>query len=195
MRSLAIVFLLAVLASHARAQPGITPSQPFEQPQPPPQLPAAKDEGTATLAALGATGLGYLMVIAGIHDANGTIGWTGIALTVIGPSAGHIYAGENAHAGMLSLVRAGALLTVALGFAEGDDTDSKCVYNHCGDTSGGGFLIAAGALTFVGATIYDLWDAHRAAARTNTREWMVTPAMMSVPGSRAAPALAVAGSF
>jgi len=190
----AIVVTVLSGAVTAHAQPSMTPLQPLEQPQPAPRLPAAKDETAATALALGATALGYILVFTGIRDENPTAGWSGILLTVIGPSAGHVYAGENAHAGELSLIRAGGLMTMVLGFASTDS--GKCVEGGCSSSSSGSpVLIALGAGVFLGATIYDLYDAHRAAARTNAREWLVTPTMMQATGGGVAPALALAGRF
>jgi hypothetical protein len=190
---LLVVFVVLSGALTAHAQPGMTPIQPFEQPQPAPQRVTVKDETAATAAAIGATALGYVLVFTGIRDSNPTAGWSGIALTVIGPSAGHIYAGENAHAGELSLIRAGGLMTMVLGFASSDS--GKCVEGGCSSSSGSPVLIALGAGVFLGATIYDLFDAHRAAARTNAREWLVTPTVMAAGSGGLAPALALAGRF
>lgn len=109
---------------------------------------------------------------------------TATTLMVIGPSAGHLYAGDSGEAVGMSLVRAGGLGVAFYGFSRMVDDLDDCA-EACGDH---GLLVAVGGLgIWSAAAIYDLIDAPRAAARANARR-----RMSIVPTGTG---LAVAGRF
>nr|HEX4317178.1 hypothetical protein [Kofleriaceae bacterium] len=170
--------LVAVWCGAARAQaPGETVPDPFPTP-----AAADKDGTTATLTALAATGTGYALVAlaSSHHGSLAAVGDLGAALAIIGPSAGHLYAGEYAHVAAMSALRSLALTVIAVGAIDAFSGDLECADagapapgedGSCGaNNSNHGTAIAlVGVSGFVVATAYDLWDAHRAAERSNAK--------------------------
>lgn len=155
-----------------------------------------KNPGTAQLLAVGATGLGLLAVYAGADDNNGELALAGAALTLVGPSAGHIYAGENAHAVKMTLLRTGALLTFAYGAAK--STEGDCIdYCYDNNNSDGDAAMYLGGAVFVIGTLYDLYDSGSAARRFNEKAAKLTlgPTMMSSAKGGSSPGVALSGSF
>jgi hypothetical protein len=218
--------LVAALTSArlAAAQaPGLTPPADPEQPAyppPPPQYvypqayPApseatvapVKSESTATLLAIGATTGGFLAIgmASGDHDGGSpTLGALGVGLLLIGPSAGHIYAGENGHAIRASLLRSAGVLAMLVGAVTltsvaASDCEFECSSSQRGDRRRGAWLLGIGAAVYVGTTIYDLVDAGSAARRENTRHaraMMFAPSVVGTRSGGAAPAVSLAGRF
>jgi hypothetical protein len=208
--------LLATTAVPALAQPGSTPYVPPpaspEPAQPVPYAPAPgytpaytpggahpapaplKSETTATLLSLGTTALGIGALALSVEAENMALAYVGAAGLFIGPAAGHIYAGETKRALGSSLLRAGG----AVVFAVGALTSSHC--DSCGpgdDHDGRSPALWLGGAIFVGATLYDFWDAHKAARRYNEKHqpsYLVAPTMMSSERG-SAPGFAVMGRF
>jgi hypothetical protein len=117
---------------------------------------------------------------------------------LIGPSAGHLYAGETSHAVKMSALRIGALATFLLGLVPViSANDSRC--GDCGPQPSNDNLLpklalAAGGVGLVVATLYDLADAPRAARRANLRAFQLVPT--AVPTSTGmAPGAVLAGRF
>jgi hypothetical protein len=126
---------------------------------------------------------------------NWTLALGGVGLMAAGPSLGHVYAGEHGHALRMTALRVGGLVALGAGVSFAmceSETDVTC--------PGDGpilLLLGAGVGTYVGATLYDFYDAHRAARRSNTRArsaLTVAPsAVSSVAGP--VPALGLSGTF
>lgn len=162
--------------AHAQA-PGQTVPDPF--PSPPAQ--ADKDGTTATLAALGFTAAGFALAGAGASNHVAALGDAGLALIIIGPSAGHLYAGEKGHALGMSLLRTAAIATIVIGAIDDLAGNVECpaysstpgIYPGDGCSTNqqnyGSAIAMTGGLVLIAATAYDIWDAHRAARRANER--------------------------
>ncbi len=176
-----LIFIGASGPSPARAQPA--------SPQAAPAL-AHRSPWVASGLAFGATVGGWAIgAVAGDadQDASSTLGRLGLglsfAVSAIGPSAGHLYAGEGAHALRWSLIRAGGLGVGVAGVAlavRGYDRDRGYAFPSA----------VAGALglgVYAAGLGWDLYDAHRATARANRRaaapvSVIVTPMLGSGSG-------------
>lgn len=137
-----------------------------------PTLPAPKLKSglVATGLALGVTSAGIALgaVTESIDsDASSPASWIAYSMAyaalVAGPSAGHLYVGESRR-----FLAGTALRLVGLSAAVGG------VYLVTEHDEGAGFasglvLSVTGGATFIGALGWDLFDAHRAAARANQR--------------------------
>jgi len=221
---IAAVALAVVLGSSltAAAQPGLTPPQTpdieqpvshFTQPPPPPgyidyaPLPPpvarpVKSEGTATMLSLGTTAAGFALIAAAGNQGErggGEMATIGLLSLIIGPSAGHIYAGETSHAVGMSLLRGGAFVAFVVGVIKATTvTSADCVEVCSSRDSGdnGATLMWVGGLTFVAATVYDIIDAPRAARRRNAKErqFMMQPIYVGT-ATGPAPGIGFAGKF
>lgn len=116
-----------------------------------------------------------------------TLGFVGLAFAVTAPAAGHIYAGEYKRALITSGLRAGGALAVMGGM------DSFQIDGEGGNELALG-VAAAGAAVIAATTIYDLYDAPKAARRTNARQLVLAPTALPAKDG-VAPAFAIAGSF
>lgn len=166
---------------------------------PPPQadVKPLKSESTATWLAIGTTALGLGMIAAAAEDGNDGLGFAGLAVGLIGPSAGHIYAGENGHALRMSLLRAAGFATLIYGIIESESAYDCIDYCYEDTRNDGETAMWVGGAVLVGATLYDFYDAGRAARRFNEkqqRSYMVAPTMMS-SGGRTSPGFALSGQF
>jgi hypothetical protein len=225
MRIAAVAVALATLTSVAAAPPGMTPVQddevpgnrgatipappagyyvygPMAQPMAAPVIEGSmKSEGTATMLSLGTTAAGFaLLAAAGKQDDGGGMGTLGVLALMIGPSAGHIYAGETGHAVGMSLVRGGAAVVFIAGVLKATMVygASDCI-DWCDSTNNrddGATMMWVGGLSFVAATVYDIVDAPRAARRRNnkTRQWQVNPMMVGTSNAKT-PGMGFAGRF
>jgi len=162
-RRLAVPVLLA-LAGTAGAQPGVTPSLAAD----------ARDDKSPALAlglSLLGTGAGVAALFAASDVEDGEIvGALGVAALVVGPSLGHIYAGEPGRAVRHAGVRLGALAIMGAGLAM--VLSSPCAFaseNECPETreDAGVGIFFAGALLGAGSAAYSIIDAPLAASRTN----------------------------
>jgi hypothetical protein len=154
-----------------------------------------KKESTATWLSIGATAAGLGAMYLAAQDHNENLAIAGLAVTLIGPSAGHLYAGENGHAVKMSLLRTGGLVMMIYGGSQ-DNTAYDCI-DYCQKKDGQTAILVGGAV-ILGATLYDFYDAGRAARRTNekaARALTVGPTMMSSSGGRSSPGVALSGSF
>lgn len=226
MRIAAVVALtLATLSSVAAAQPGMTPVQddevpgnrgatipapppgyyvygPMAQPMPAPAIEGSmKSEGTATMLSLGTTAAGFALLAAAANqegDGGGGMGTVGVLALMVGPSAGHIYAGETGHAVKMSLLRSGAAVVFLAGVLKATMVYSSSDCWECSGSSGddGATLMWVGGISFVAATVYDFIDAPRAARRRNTktRQWQMNPMMVGT-GTSKTPGMGFAGRF
>lgn len=119
----------------------------------------------------------------------------------VGPSAGHIYAGEWGHAVGWSLFRA-ATSTVGGAIALAAALHGDCEDGPPGacDTSTGTVLLGAGLLLAAGASaVYDFVDAPRAAERANQRsaagDLALAPIVSAADGGGSTRGLALVGRF
>lgn len=177
---------------------------PGPMPLPAPMIEGkTKSEGTATMLSLGTTAAGFaLLASAANQDNGGGMGTLGVLALLIGPSAGHIYAGETGHAVGMSLVRGGAAIAFLAGVIKATTvyaTDSGDCIDWCnsGDSDNGATLMWVGGLTFVAATVYDIIDAPRAARRRNAKErqFAVQPMFVGTAANSKTPGIGFAGKF
>jgi hypothetical protein len=192
---LAILTVLAILlgATPALAQPSMTPpSEPM--PLSAPLHP--KSEKTARAYSVGGALLGPALIVIGesLDDGEGDDSLSGGLILVggviglLGPSAGHWYAGKTFTGGMglrvlgLATSMVGAFMLIDCSF----DEDSRCNGNAPV------LLMLGGAASYVIGTIWDVATADDAARAWNARhaDVLVTPTAM--PGGAG---LALTGSF
>jgi len=221
---LAVAIALALVATTrlAAAQPGLTPVQlpdaedpstprfpappPAElaMPLPPPEVPDPKSESTATMLAVGTTAAGFALFAIGVHGGReGSPGMAtlGVLSAIIGPSAGHIYAGETGHAVGMTVVRGAGLIAFAVGAIGMTSTTVAdcidCAPTHAHDDKASSErLMWIGGVAFVASTIYDIVDAPRAARRRNDKTKLVTFAPTVVGTSTGiVPAVGINGRF
>ncbi|MFN0252145.1 MAG: hypothetical protein ACKV2T_35040 [Kofleriaceae bacterium] len=232
MRVLAAVAFVLAVSSTAVAQPGMTsptygptygpPPAPSPAPQgqpyygggyggyqpqyaqpPQPMLDLnLKSAGTALLWSVGTTLAGVVMISAAFEEESEGLLLLGTGLALVGPSAGHIYAGEGGRALKGSLLRAGGLLVFTLGAIESENQEYDCYDSYyCEDSSDsdGEAAMWIGGLLVVGSTLYDFYDSGRAAHRYNDRRrkaaYQFAPTMMSKAGGGFTPGVGVTGSF
>lgn len=210
MRLVLALVALALSASVAAAQPGMTPpstqtygpSQVYAAPPsapvtPPPRREAPeKSESTARWAALGTTALGAVMIYAAAERESPELGILGIGVTIVGPSMGHVYAGETGRAVKMTLLRTAGVALFAYGASE--EGQYRCA-DYCveEDNSDGELMMLVGGAVAIGSALYDIYDAPRAARRTNAKHaatWQVAPSVMASQG-RTMPAVSLSGSF
>lgn len=146
------------------------------RPPPPPAAPPPPElsTGLATGLAIGTTFVGYAAILGGAYSDNAAfvpLFFGGQAIAALGPSVGHLYAGEVRHAVAFTGIRAGALLVadlgvaIALGCAIGDAIDDRS-----GDCGGSATLLMFGGLGVAGVFgLYDWLDAAPAVRRANQR--------------------------
>ncbi len=170
--------------------------------QPQPQLDLQlKSSGTAMLWAIGTTVAGIAVIGAAFDEESEGLLLLGGALTLIGPSAGHIYAGEGMHAVKGTLLRTGGLVIFTLGALANEQSYDDCYdYYSCEeDNSDGEAAMWIGGLIVVGSTLYDFYDAGRAVNRYNDRRrkaaYQFSPTMMSTRGGGMTPGVGVTGTF
>jgi len=158
-----------------------------------------KRPGTAQALAVGVTGLGLVAILGGADDNNEELALAGLGMMLIGPSAGHIYAGENGHALKMTLLRTGGFLTFLWGAVK-QTSSYDCIdycYEDTSDNEGETAMYLGGAV-FVLGTLYDIYDSGRAARRYNTkaaRALTLGPTMMSAAQGQTSPGVALSGSF
>jgi hypothetical protein len=162
----------------------------------------SKSEGTATMLSVGTTAAGFALIAAAgkQQDGGGAMGTVGVLALLIGPSAGHIYAGETGHAVGMTLVRGGAAIAFLAGVLKATMVYSTSDCFDCGHASGdrddGVTLMWVGGLSFVAATVYDIIDAPRAAKRRNAkdRQFSMQPMMVGTANGPS-PGIGFAGKF
>jgi len=176
---LALSVLVAMVAT-AVAQPSLTPisiSDPETPPPPTTPISTEKSEGLATGLALGTTFGGLAMIVVGTSVRSGALELLGGAAVFVGPSAGHIYAGEHGHAIGGTLLRFSGAVTFLYGLAS--DTIVAEGPREYSQHPSARPLMAVGAAVFLGATIYDMFDAHRAVRRANAETSFVIAPMIT----------------
>lgn len=212
MRNAVIAAAVLLSATTASAQPAMTApvAPPYSYPPAQTSIPEVTSESNATLLAIGTTLGGLALAAAGVEHQQGAVVLGGMAMMLIGPSAGHFYAGENGHGVKMTLLRTGAALVLGAGLIEttltGDCAVAADVNGNggsCGptreDRDNGRRMVWIGGGVLLAATVYDLWDAHNAAHRANVREarrnWSVAPSIMAGASGTNMPGLTFGGQF
>jgi hypothetical protein len=156
-----------------------------------------KDPTTARLLSVGVTGLGFLGILAAANDNSEQLGWASLGVMMIGPSAGHIYAGEGGHALKMTLLRTGGLVTFLWGALK--STEGKCLdYCYENENKDGEKAMYVGGAVVLLSTLYDFYDSASAANRYNekaARAFTLAPTMMSSGTGGTSPGVALSGSF
>jgi hypothetical protein len=157
-----------------------------------------RDGTTATLLAVGGTVGGFaLSMYAAERDSTG-LGVLGFSATMVGPSLGHLYAGETGHALVTTAIRTAGIVTFAAAFGDAfcilcSDQDQSPAERR--DEQVSGLIAFAGFGVYASATVYDLIDARHAARRANRRTTVATPTILVSPDGARAPGLVLGGSF
>jgi hypothetical protein len=178
--------LLAAVATVARGQPAPDPSPVATQEQ--------KSPWVATGLAVGVT-FGGVAIAAGADslysNAPSPVLWAeyGVAFVgaAAGPSAGHWYAGESGHAWRWTALRSVGLAAGIGGVYLISDYDRGAPF-----ASGIALSLVGGSVYAVGL-YWDLFDAHRAAARANQRADGARVVLVPMVGRAAG--LQLVGSF
>lgn len=184
-----------------------TIAQPVDVEPLPSEIIEVKSPGTALALSLGVTAGGLGLVALGSSLDHGSSRDTGESLATVGsiaffvgPTVGHIYAGNTWNTGLKW--RLGSL---AVSFGGLVYALSQCgIFDECtqaeNDRAGIGAAVAVGGMiTYFGATIYEVATAPASARNYNleyTRYNMnLRPRMQVVPMAGRAPGLALAGTF
>lgn len=193
-RRLALLVLVSLFPTLALAQPGRTEPVAPRAPEP------AKSATTARVAALATTAAGFGLMYLAVERDTPPLATAGLVTMIVGPSAGHVYAGESKHALGMSALRLGGLVVFGLGALSVANDAGECFETNCSSqrrVTGGHVAMAAGGLIVLGSAIYDIYDAGRAAERTNAKHAAsirLAPTMVSANG-RSLPAIALGGTF
>ena len=112
-----------------------------------------------------------------------------IAAILLGPTAGHWYAGRG-WTDATTVRIAGAAAGVAGVALLSTDCDGSCTI-----TEVGGILVAGSAIALVGGALYDAATAGRSAREYNARQLVVTPVALPAAGGGTAMGVGVGGTF
>ena len=192
------VMLLAFGTAHA-APPSLTPVR-VEAPVPVPVADVKSPWIAFGLSAATTVVGGYILAVLptnGEHSDAYKATWAtvGLGMMTVGPSMGHVYAGDNKRAALMTGLRALAIAGAALS-APHVDLCVGCWREHGSepepDNDVAGAVMAASVLTFIGTSIFELYDAPAAARRANARHREMMFAPMVSGGSYGA---VLGGSF
>jgi hypothetical protein len=185
------------MAPVATGSPAMTPpldaAQLEDAPLPPGEY---KSPGTALGLSLGITGGGVLLSVIAAGDsvdrgAQTALGLTGAAMIALGPTSGHIYAGNGWNTGLKwRLGSLGVATAAAAGALAACPPFSRCENEGLAAAMA---LVSVGAgVTYLGATLYEIGTAGRS-ARTYNETHQVSLGVAPVVGRE--PGLAVVGRF
>lgn len=125
-------------------------------------------ETAFVLSAL-STAAGVGLIFVGGNANSGELALLGLATVAVGPSFGHIYAGETGHALAHSAVRVGSMGAMLAGVLW-DFADCFSLYGaSCDRSAGPVILFTSGVVVGASSAIYSIFDASRAAQRHNAR--------------------------
>ena len=168
--------------------PSMTPAS-FLPPMPREAAAATERKSTGEAFALsgGSTMAGVVLLGIASHWSSAPAGYTGAALVLVGPTLGHIYAGDTWNTGLA--VRLGSSATFVLGAG----LALRCI-DTCSDSDStvatvGALLGLFSAITYAGATFYEIGTAPEAAAKYNREHHLDVTVVPTGTG------LAVAGTF
>ena len=191
MRNALVVLALLISTTVASAQPSLAPIADPEEPAHPMAAPKPDVTNPDLGAALAVgTTLGGVAIIAATVKYNlGATGWIGVTGLLVGPSAGHLYAGEWAHALGMSALRTAGALVLTIGLVNATTTYSDGPQpDHRNATS----MMLVGGAAYVIGTLYDIYDARSAVRRANAGS---TRTIVPTVGTQGGYGLAVAGRF
>ena len=161
-----VVVLVTANAGIARADEAATATAPTIDDDS-----EAKSPITAVTLSLLGTAAAYGLLFWSFEVESGTLFAAGATLSLVGPSLGHLYTGENAAAGRHILVRTSGGLLMLAGLAILLD-DIAC-YRECerDDESNAVpiTLLLTGLAVQVGATLHSITDASDSARRVNAK--------------------------
>lgn len=175
-----VVALVALVATEAVADPSPRDGHTVADKSP---AVATAIAASTTAAGLASIYLAFRNDKANMTGAEGMLAYGGVLTMLIGPAAGHVYVGEKSKTRATMFVGRliGGLLIVK--HAINPDTANR-------------YDLPLGATVFLGATLYDIFDAGRAARRHNARfDVKVAPGMYPTLAGSAAPAIAATGTF
>jgi hypothetical protein len=154
--------LVVVVAATALCVPALARADSDQAP-----LPASP--GIAFGLATGSTAAGGLLLVLATESSDDRVvvasTLLGGGLLVVGPSTGHLYAGDSGEAVGMSLLRGGAVGLFYVGFTR---VFEDCDGEVCDDDKGM-LMMLGGVGLWSAAAIFDMIDAPRAAARANAR--------------------------
>jgi hypothetical protein len=144
------------------ATPVVAPVAPALTPPDRLKVPGSAANKRPAFAGLRSVGLTYAGLIAGsLILESGDSEELGIALmatsAIVGPSMGHLYAGDKTHAKKMITARAVAAGALALGAYQMSNSVSNCDF-ECNSSNDGLGLIITGATVGYALIIYDLVD-------------------------------------
>jgi hypothetical protein len=201
-RSVFVVFVLALAASVASAQPGLTEpgppglTAPTVQLTPAPETGPRKDPSIAVLLSLGITAGSYITLFAA--EGNEELQLAAFVGTYLGPSTGQWYAGKGGGLGLG--LRAVGFVSAVYGISQLLSSECDFEYDYECDADSrearGNLFFFGGAGLWVGSSIYDIVLAKRAADSWNARHNVsLAPMVAKDAGGSRAPGLVVTGRF
>jgi hypothetical protein len=165
---------------------GRTPSDPPVEIQEAPEL---KSATIATVISAAGTLAGGALFLASWNTDDSTLFALGTGALMLGPSAGHWYAGQALTWG-LPVRLAGAGLAVAGAMAYAGCTTVSLGEDDCNSQG----LIIGGLATIGAGALIDIATAGRSARAYNERHWQLAPTMVS-DGQARAMGFGLSGSF
>lgn len=163
--------------------PSVTPPSPIRAAAPV-RIGDSKSPDTALALSLGTTAVGLGLMIEGSKIDNGVLGGLGAVMFFVGPTTGHMYAGDTFNGGLG--IRSAGLLSTVLGLAMAFCFDG-C--NQGTQQSVGGAMFYGGALLYIGGSLYEIGTAPSAAHRYNREHGLDSTVVPTGNG------LAVVGTF
>jgi hypothetical protein len=169
---IAVPTLLAAMLVAAAAGPALAdpPSMTLPSEPPPPPAPLhPKSETTAQMYSIGGALLGPLLTMIGssINDSNdgasGVLVLTGGVISILGPTAGHWYAGKTVTAGLG--LRLAGLVAAGIGIVMLLDCDG----DTCDESPNAALVLIAAAGSYLIGTIWDVVTADDSARAWNRR--------------------------
>lgn len=171
---LSTIVLSTSRVSSAHAQTSESSGEPFSG-------------GTSLVLSGAGTGVGLGLIALAFQTESDGLLWSGVAVSVLGPNAGHFYTRDFKRVLLHSALRGVGGFMVIWGAASAF-TDSS--------SSNNGLLVLGGLGLYVGSTIYSIWDAPSSAIRANERhQMMVTPAPVIGPDRSVGMGLMLGASF
>ena len=203
-----LAFVSLVVATPAFADV-IATANNYEFAAPPPSDHGPKSEDVALGLSIGGALVGPAMIglsaLAMNSDINrsiaGGLTTVGLLATLVGPSAGHFYAGRGAATPLLvlttgiAIASVGALVGMFPDFSH--ELSTGDLHQSVGNWTGPGILIGIGAATYIAGTVLDIATSRSAVRQANREhhvDLQVTP-MMSRTTAGNTTGVALTGSF
>lgn len=140
----------------------------------------------ATASALVTTAVGWGLLFHGAFGGGSSAEvMVCLPMILVGPSLGHLYAGEVKHGLISSGIRTGAFVVGGLGaiifLTAHSFPGAFLVEQDQGRDNAALAVIGAGLVVVGGISIYDLWDAHLAVERHNKRAAQARASLVVAP--------------